>query len=137
MSITGQKLFHGLGASGRWWYDNDIAEKSLFPAIRNGSLDKWVLALLNNGQCEKTAPRMHEFLVNGNKRTLLWLEMSALAICGKPIKAGCTKLEGDTYEYTSAATTLSLVRAALRQLPQSSGCEQRSEKLRQRRPSAR
>ena len=81
--------------------------------MSDGSLERWVRALGPAGLCEKTAPRMLDFFTNSAKRTLLWLELTVLAICGKPLKAGWTKLEGDTFEYLYASTTMMHIRAAL------------------------
>ena len=111
ISITSCRLYHG--ASGRWWFDNDIAERSLFPSMSDGSLKRWVVALGENGLCDKTAPRMLGFFTNDTKRTLLWLELAVLALCGKPLKAGWTTLEGDRFEYLRASKTMAKIRAAL------------------------
>ena len=55
--------------------------------------------MIEQGICDKTAPKLRAFLLHPTKSVLFTLELTAVLFSGKPLKAQNTSLEGDTYEF--------------------------------------
>ena len=70
----------------RWFSTNDVQELSLLPNVRNGKLLKWVDTLIEQGICEKTAPKMRSFLLDSVKSKLFILELTTVVYSGKSLK---------------------------------------------------
>eukprot|EP00966_Prymnesium_polylepis_P007330 168488-Prymnesium_polylepis.1 len=61
--------------------------------------------MIEQGICEKTAPRMRAFLLHPTKVKLFCLELTVVVHTGKSLKARNTALEGDTFEYITGYDT--------------------------------
>jgi len=102
--ITGKMPKH-VGAT-RWWSANDVQELSLLPNLLNGNLRSWAEAMIGDGICPATAPKMLTFLDNKDKKNRCMIEMITVVNVGKHLKAGGTRLEGDGFEFITAYDTL-------------------------------
>jgi hypothetical protein len=98
----------------RWFSTNDVQELSLLPNAANGNLLKWADKLIEQGTCEKTAPKLRIFLLNPTKLKLFLLELTAVVMVGKGLKARNTSLEGDTFEYITGFNTITHMGEAIK-----------------------
>ena len=78
----------------RWFSSNDVQELSLLPNAANGNLLKWADKMVQEGICEKTAPKLRSFLLNPTKLKLFLLELTCVVKVGKALKARNTSLAG-------------------------------------------
>ena len=62
--------------------------------------------MVEQGICEKTAPKLRAFLLNPTKLKLFTLELTAVVMVGKGLKARNTALEGDTFEFITGFDTI-------------------------------
>ena len=90
----------------RWFSTNDVQELSLLPNAANGNLLKWADKMIDEGICEKTAPKLRAFLLNPTKLKLFMLELTTVVMVGKGLKARNTALEGDTFEFVTGYDTM-------------------------------
>jgi hypothetical protein len=90
----------------RWFSTNDVQELSLLPNTANGNLLRWADKMVEQGLCEKTAPKLRAFLLNPTKLKLFTLELTAVVMLGKGLKARNTALEGDTFEFITGYDTI-------------------------------
>ena len=60
-----------------------MQELSLLPNAANGKLLRWADKMIEQGICEKTAPKLRAFLLNPTKLKLFMLELSVVVYCGK------------------------------------------------------
>lgn len=98
--ITGEAAFKN-GGSIRWWVEEALVERSIFPYLENGKLLQWIEKLKQNELCKASAASMHAMLTNKRKFIILWLEAACVAHCGGPTAAAFTVLEGQDYEYVT------------------------------------
>ena len=99
----------------RWFSTNDVQELSLLPNAANGNLLKWADQMIEQGICEKTAPKMRAFLLNPAKLKLFLLELTTVVYTGKALKARNTAMEGDTFEFITGYDTIMNMGAAIKQ----------------------
>jgi len=90
----------------RWFSTNDVQELSLLPNAANGNLLRWADKMVEQGICDKTAPKLRAFLLNPTKLKLFLLELTAVVMVGKGLKARNTALEGDTFEFITGFDTI-------------------------------
>ena len=90
----------------RWFSTNDVQELSRLPNALSGKLLKWADRMIEEGVCEKTAPKMRAFLLHPTKSKLFALELTVVVGVGKSLKARNTKLEGDTFEFITGYDTI-------------------------------
>ena len=83
-----------------------MQELSLLPNALNGKLLAWADKMIEQGICEKTAPKMRAFLLNPTKSKVFCLELTVVVSAGKSLKARNTKLEGDTFEFITGYDTV-------------------------------
>ena len=83
----------------RWFSTSDVQELSLLPNLSNGKLLAWADKMMAAGVCDKTAPKIRQFLLNPIKVKLFSLELTTVVAVACPLKARNTALEGDTFEY--------------------------------------
>ena len=90
----------------RWFSTNDVQEHSLLPNAANGKLLQWSDRMIEQGVCEKIAPKIRKFLLNPTKVKLFQVELTVLVHAGKGLKARNTKLEGDSFEILTGYDTV-------------------------------
>ena len=90
----------------RWFSTNDVQELSLLPNAANGNLLMWADKMIDEGICEKTAPKLRAFLLNPTKLKLFMLELTTVVMVGKGLKARNTAMEGDTFEFVTGYDTM-------------------------------
>eukprot|EP00966_Prymnesium_polylepis_P326712 7382616-Prymnesium_polylepis.1 len=98
----------------RWFSTNDVQELSLLPNHSNGNLLKWADRMIDQGICEKTAPKMRAFLLHSTKVKLFALELTVVVHTGKGLKARNTSLEGDTFEFITGYDTVMRMGSAIK-----------------------
>ena len=108
---TGDSLLKG--GSIRWWADNDIVVKSIYPHLFNGKLIEWCEAMVERDLCEKTAPRMLKMLKNPTTLTLLRLDGCISSFPATEVQANFTEMEGQTIEYLTGYKNLKAMEGIL------------------------
>ena len=89
-------------------------ELSLLPNAQTGKLLQWADKLIEQGICEKTAPKMRAFLLNPTKFKLFCLELLVVVTTGKGLKARNLKLEGDNFEFITGYDTIQHIGDAIK-----------------------
>eukprot|EP00966_Prymnesium_polylepis_P277442 6410478-Prymnesium_polylepis.1 len=98
----------------RWFSTNDVQELSLLPNAVDGKLLAWADKMIEQGICEKTAPKMRAFLLHSTKFKLFCLELTVVVHTDKSLKARNTALEGDTFEFITGYDTVTHMGEAIK-----------------------
>ena len=110
--ITGDTLLKG--GSIRWWADNDIVAKSIYPHLYNGKLEEWCQQMVDGDICPKTAPRMLKILKDPTKLTLMRVDGCVCTYPAKKVQAAFTAMEGQTTDNLTRFKNLQAVQATLK-----------------------